>query len=163
MQRIPLILMLVALAAVPACSTANRQSPAIELPAVPNPEKRLHVLRSRLHLSDEQTEAIRPILEDEYQKKVELRRKQAEDNTWEGKQEAEELEWSVIKRLAQHLDRDQMDEYCKLLDEEQKAQQQGGPGKGGPGGSGGPGGGGGGPGGGRSGGPGGGFPGSGGY
>jgi len=169
MQRIPMLVLLVAMVAVPACAPTHQSTPSMQLPVVPNPEKRLHVLETRLHLSEEQATAIRPILEDEYAKKTKLIKEIESDSTRDRRQELEDLEWSVIKQLSHHLDRTQLNAYCNLLDEEAKAQQQKtGPGQGGPGGSsGGPGGGGGGPGGG-GGGPGGGgggmgMPGGGGY
>lgn len=130
MQRFPMIFLLMALAVLPACGP-TRPSPEMQLPVVPNPEKRLHVLTERLHLTEEQAAAVRPILEDEYAKKTTLIKEIESDSSRDRRQELEDLEWSVIKQLSRHLDRTQLNEYCNLLDEEAKARQQAGPGRGG--------------------------------
>ena len=149
MQKILQLVLFLALAFIlAACSSSHRpQQARMNLPVVQNPAKRLHVLKERLNLTEEQAASIQPILVQEYQKKTELISRMSNDcdGSREVRQELEDLEWSVIKRLSDHLTREQMAKYCDLLDEEQKQMQQGspgngsrggGPGGGGPGGSG---------------------------
>jgi len=113
------------------CSPQPKR-PAME---VPSPDKRLYTLKHRLQLTDKQMAAIKPILESEHARKAEIM-ENAEPGDREAmratKEQIEDLEWNIYKRLSEHLTPKQMELYSKLLEEEKaKMEAQRGPQKGG--------------------------------
>ncbi len=123
MKPATIILPLCALLLLAACSS-HQQRPKME---IPNPEKRLYTLKHRLKLSDEQTAAIRPIIEKEHKDKTALM------ESFEGgdreamqqiRKDMENLEWEVIRELAHHLTEEQLDIYSALLEEEKQEMKQ---------------------------------------
>ncbi|WP_419786977.1 hypothetical protein [Pseudodesulfovibrio sp.] len=105
-----------------ACGPSLHQpTPVMPLPEVPKPGQRLQALEERLHLSEAQTTAIRPIIEDEYTRKTKLVKELEADSSRNRRQELEDLDWSVIKQLSNYLDRNQLNEYCNILDEDAKS------------------------------------------
>lgn len=96
-------------------------------PEIPNAEKRLYTLKHKLQLTDEQIEAIRPIIEREHDKKVKIM-ESADFNDREEMQgvrkKVEDLEWEIMRDLAEHLTEDQMHAYSDLLAEEEAAMKE---------------------------------------
>lgn len=136
MKTARLLLIVMAVAALAACSSHDRK-PQFE---TPTPEKRLYTLKHRLNMTDEQVAAVKPIIEEEHKRKQELMEAMDDGDREamrENKEKMEDLEWDIFKKLSKHLTPDQMDLYSKLLEEEAKAmeeQSRPGPGGGRPGG-----------------------------
>lgn len=117
------MLALVTAALLTACSS-HHQRPTME---VPTPQKRLYTLKHRLNMSDEQVIAVKPILEQEYERKTELMDAFRDGNREamrENKQKLEDLEWDIFKQLSDHLTPEQMDIYSKLLEEEKEKMME---------------------------------------
>ncbi|QJB57220.1 hypothetical protein [Pseudodesulfovibrio sp. zrk46] len=116
---------------------SHDQRPAMELPS---PQKRLFTLKHNLHLTNEQMEAVKPILEQDYAQKTALMKEfdpSDRDEMRAHRNKIEDLEWETYKKLSAVLTPEQMELYSKLLEKEEQAMMaqsrpQKGPGRGGP-------------------------------
>ena len=96
MKKISLLALLLTLAAfLAACSSSHRpQQGQMNMPVITNPAKRLHTLKKRLDLTEEQATAIQPILVDEYQKKTELMSGLSNDRDGSGQPSRSSKTWN---------------------------------------------------------------------
>lgn len=139
MKATKFIITLYVLALMAACSS---HQPRREV-QTPSPERQLYTLKHRLKLTDEQLEAVTPIIKKGIEDRHALMEgfdPRDQESMAENRKKLEDLEWNVIKQLSDHLTKEQMDQYCDYLKEQEEAMkermQEGGPG-GGPGGGGG--------------------------
>lgn len=65
MRKAPILLILLAAAILAACSS-RQPAPKMDIPTA---ERRLYTLKHRLNLTDVQTQAVKPIIEKEYEQK----------------------------------------------------------------------------------------------
>lgn len=107
-----------------ACSQ-HKAEPQME---IPTPTKRLLVFKQRLGLTVEQMDAIKPILEEERQRKTALMEtlKDGDEEEQKAARHAlEDLDWDIFKKVSEHLTKEQVDELVTLLLEEDQKKSPG--------------------------------------
>jgi len=117
MKRYAFLTTLLTLVLLFGCASRDHK-PEIE---IPTPTKRIHTLNYRLHLTMEQMDAIRPILNEEFHKKTEIMTRivEAEDQEKRlAKEELANLEWDTYKKLCDQLTLEQSHLLSELLLEE---------------------------------------------
>ncbi len=78
-----------------------------------SPELIIERLTDRLDLTDEQVEAIGPIIEEKFEKMTAIREKSGTDR-WAARSEMQKLKWDTQIRLNEILDEDQIEKYLEL-------------------------------------------------
>lgn len=98
-------------------------------PKPPTVEEVVSQLQEQLNLTDEQVEQIRPIFEEEFEKREELFQKNQGQGQGQGPEsrkaldeELQKLQEETEKQLEEILTEEQMTLYRKMLDERQKHQ-----------------------------------------
>ncbi len=79
-----------------------------------SPEQVIAQMRERLKLTDEQETKIRPIIEDNFKRRSELL------NSGAQKSDIQQLQWATDMQIGKILTEEQMEEYEKLREQEDK-------------------------------------------
>lgn len=90
-------------------------------PEVQTAEERLSILKSRLNLTKAQVYDIRPIFEEEYERKREMMgsmRPGDRQGMSSVRQKKEDLDWLISRKLSNYLTPEQMELYQDFLAEE---------------------------------------------
>jgi len=79
-------------------------------------------MKERFHLTEEQETKMRPIIEESFQARNEILKRDAQDRS-AIKNELQELQWKTDMRLGVILTKEQMKEYEKLREEQSEKMQ----------------------------------------
>ncbi len=86
-----------------------------------SPEEIVSQLRERLHLTEEQTTMIRPIIEESYTKRRDIFNSNADGKAM--KSALQQVQWTTDIKLGQILTKEQMESYQNLSEEQRDKTQ----------------------------------------